>query len=107
MGMATYADREVKLERREVSATRPPLPQHPANSEKSVSKIYYHSENFRDASAVVNLPAAVGKPNHPFNGYMARCGGFGQVLAVVGEYWFPDAHGAVLDFPEGCQPRRD
>jgi len=107
MRMVTYADLEIRLERRELSATRPPNPQHPGVSAPSVTKVYYHSENFRDASAAVNLPAAVGHPNHPFNGYIARCGGFGQVLAVVGEYWFPDAHGGLLDFPEGCKPRRD
>lgn len=55
----------------------------------------------------MNLPAAVGHPNHPFNGYVARCVGFGQVLAVTSECLFPDGHGTLLDFPEGYQPRRD
>jgi hydroxyethylthiazole kinase len=106
MRMAQYADHNIHLERREVSAT-PPSAHHPANSTMSVTKVYYHSNNFRDASAVVNLPAAVGNQNHPFNGYIARCVGFAQVLAVVSEYFFPDAHGALLVFPEGYQPRRD
>ncbi|TCK95840.1 hypothetical protein B0G74_2480 [Paraburkholderia sp. BL9I2N2] len=107
MSMAQYADRDIRLERREVSATPPPNPHHPANNATPVTKIYYHSENFRDASAAVNLPAAVGHPNHPFNGYVARCVGFGQALAVVSEHFFPDAHGALLVFPDGYQPRRD
>jgi predicted chitinase len=107
MSMAKYADRDIRLERREVSATPPPNPHHPGNNATHVRKTYYHSENFRDASAAVNLPAAVGHPNHPFNGYIFRCVAFGQVLAVVGEYSFPDGHGVLLDFPEGYQPRRD
>ncbi|MFM0480093.1 M23 family metallopeptidase [Paraburkholderia strydomiana] len=107
MGMVRYADQNIRLERRAVSATPPPNPHHPGNGATSVTKIYYHSGNFRDASAIVNLPAAVGHPNHPFNGYVARCVGFGQVLAITSEYLFPDGHGTLLDFPEGCQPRRD
>ncbi|WP_321936071.1 M23 family metallopeptidase [Paraburkholderia sp. J8-2] len=106
MGMAKYADCDIRLQQREVSATRPP-PQHPASNGSPAIKTYYHSENFRDASAIVNLPAALGHPNQPFNGYIARCGGFAQVLAVVGEYRFPDAQGNLLDFPKGNQPRRD
>ncbi|MFM0227251.1 hypothetical protein [Paraburkholderia dipogonis] len=107
MGMAKYADRSTNLQRRTVSATRPPNSHHPGNGGSSITKIYYHSESFRDASAVVNYPAAVGQPNITFNGYIARCVGFAQTLAVVGEPWFADEHGAPLAFPEGRQPRRN
>ncbi|PRX26635.1 hypothetical protein B0G75_118138, partial [Paraburkholderia sp. BL18I3N2] len=107
MGMAKFADRTIGLERHEVLATRPPNPHNPASGNPPVRKIYYHSENFRDASAIVNYPAAVGHPNVAFNGYVARCIGFAQTLAVTGEPWFQDAHGTLLLFPEGRQPRRD
>ncbi|MHB9836777.1 hypothetical protein Q8F57_018245 [Paraburkholderia terrae] len=107
MGMAKYADRSISLQRRTVSATQPPNPHHPGSSGSMATKVYYHSENFRDASAVVNYPAAVGHPNITFNGYIARCIGFAQTLAVVGEPWFFGVHGEPLDFPEGRQPRRD
>ena len=53
MSMVQYADRDIRLERREVSATPPPNPHHPANNATPVTKIYYHGENFRDASAAV------------------------------------------------------
>ncbi|MFP3799274.1 hypothetical protein [Paraburkholderia sp. SIMBA_027] len=106
MRMPEYADRPIRLVRRTVSATRPPNPHHPTN-QPSVIKIYYHSDNFRDASAIVNLPAAVGHPEYPFNGYIARCRAFGQVLAVVSEVRFPGQQGQTHEFPEGCNPRRD
>lgn len=105
-GMARYADRPTALERRVVSAT-PPNPHHPHAANPAIDKIYYHSMNFRDASASVNYPAAVGNPNFSFNGYIARCVGYAQVLAVLGECQFPDASGAfTLAFPEGRVPRR-
>jgi hypothetical protein len=106
-GMARYADRPTALERRVISATRPPDPHHPHAPNPAINKIYYHSMNFRDASASVNYPAVVGNPNSHFNGFIARCVGYAQVLAVLGEYKFPDASGAfTLAFPEGRQPRR-
>jgi len=107
MGMAKFADRTIGLERHEVLATRAPNPHNPASGNPPVRKIYYHSENFRDASAIVNYPAAVGHPNVAFNGCVARCIVFAQTLAVTGEPWFQDAHGTLLLFPEGRQPRRD
>jgi len=106
MDMARYADRSVNLQRRQVLATKPPHNHQPDNS-PAVSKVYYHSDNFRDASAVVNYPAAVGHPNVSFNGYIARCIGFAQTLAITGEPWFSDAHGTLLLFPEGREPRRN
>lgn len=106
MEMAQYADRDIVLQRREVAATKPPQHHHPDPS-PAVQKIYYHSDNFHDASAAVNYPAGVGNPNSTFNGYVARCIGFAQTLAVVGEPWFPDGTGTLLPFPEGRQPRRD
>lgn len=107
MGMARYADRPTALERRAVIARRPPDP-HQTHPNPPVGKIYYHSMNFRDTSAVVNLPSAVGQPNRPFNGYIARCVAYGQALAVLAEVKFPDASGVPsLGFPEGRNPRRD
>lgn len=107
MGMARYADRPTALERRGVTARRPPDPHH-SHPNPPVGKIYYHSMNFRDASAVVNLPSAVGQPNRPFNGYIARCVAYAQALAILAEVKFPDASGVPsLGFPEGRIPRRD
>ncbi|RQU11511.1 hypothetical protein DF153_20160 [Burkholderia cenocepacia] len=107
MGMGRYADRPIILERRAVIATRPPDRQRPRPN-PPVSKIYYHSMNFRDASAAVNLPAAVGRLHKPFNGYIARCVAFAQALAVLAEVKFPDESGAPShEFPEGRIPRRD
>jgi hydroxyethylthiazole kinase len=106
MSMATYADRAISLQRRQVSAVTPHNPHHPPTSNTPVPKVYYHSPNFHDASAAVNYPAAVGNPNASFNGYVARCVAFNHVLALVGEHWFPDGHGTLLLFPEGRQPRR-
>lgn len=105
MEMARYADRDINLQRREVSATKPPH-HHQPDPIPAIQKVYYHSDNFHDASAAVNYPAGVGNQNSTFNGYVARCVGFAQTLAVVGEPWFLDAHGATLSFPEGRQPRR-
>jgi len=105
MEMARYADRDVNLQRREVSATKPPH-HHQSDPSPAVQKIYYHSDNFHDASAAVNYPAGVGNQNSTFNGYVARCVGFAQTLAVTGEPWFSDEHGATFTFPEGRQPRR-
>jgi type VI secretion system secreted protein VgrG len=107
MGMGRYADRPTALERRAVTATRPPDPHHP-HPNPPVGKVYYHSMNFRDASAIVNLPSAVGQPNRPFNGYIARCVAYAQALAVLAEVKFPDASGGPsFGFPEGRTPRRD
>ena len=106
MEMARYADRDINLQRREVAATKPPQHHHPDPS-PAVQKVYYHSDNFHDASAAVNYPVGVGNQNSTFNGYVARCVGFAQTLAVVGEPWFSDAQGALLPFPEARQPRRD
>ncbi|WP_233425623.1 hypothetical protein [Paraburkholderia kururiensis] len=107
MGMARYADRPTTLERRTVFAKRPPDPHH-SQPNAPVGKVYYHSMSFRDASAVVNLPSAVGQPNRPFNGYIARCVAYVQALAVLAEVKFPDASGVYsLGFPEGRAPRRD
>ncbi|MGF6533419.1 putative chitinase [Paraburkholderia sp. GAS206C] len=107
MKMAQYADRNISLERREVSATQPPNPHHPDASNSAVTKIYYHSAGFRDASAIVNLPSAVGHENAPFNGYIARCVAYAQALAVLSDIMFPDASGTLsLIFPEGRSPRR-
>ncbi|ALL69785.1 Peptidase family M23 (plasmid) [Paraburkholderia caribensis MBA4] len=106
MGMAKFADRSINLQRREVQATRPPNSHHPDSNNSPITKVYYHSDNFRDASAVVNYPAAVGHPGVAFNGYIARCIAFAQTLAVVGERLFPDQHGVPLAFPEGQQSRR-
>ncbi|MBN3722850.1 M23 family metallopeptidase [Burkholderia sp. Ac-20379] len=103
-GMARYADEPTFLERCAVIAKRPP-DSHP---NPPVGRIYYHSMNFRDASAVVNLPSAVGQINIPFNGYIARCVAYAQALAVLAEIKFPDASGIPsLEFPEGRVPRRD
>ena len=105
MEMAQYADRDINLQRRVVSAMKPPHHRQPDPS-PPVEKIYYHSDNFHDASAAVNYPAGIGNQNSTFNGYVARCVGFAQTLAVVGEPWFYDVHGATLSFPEGRLPRR-
>jgi hypothetical protein len=70
MEMAQYADRDIVLQRRVVAATKPPQHHHPDPS-PAVQKIYYHSDNFHDASAAVNYPAGVGNPNSTFNGYVA------------------------------------
>jgi hypothetical protein len=105
--MAFYADQPLAIVRNVVTATLPPRhrrdPQ-PAGSLQS--KIYYGSPNFWDASAAVNYPAAVGRPERRFNGYIARCVGFAQVLAVTGETWFADSNGKALVFPQGSNPRR-
>ena len=72
----------------------------------SASKTYYHSDSFRDASAAVNLPDAVGKPHIKFNGYEARCLPHAQALAILGEPRFPGATaGTWLDFPEDMKRR--
>ncbi|MBB5408723.1 hypothetical protein HDG34_002660 [Paraburkholderia sp. HC6.4b] len=106
-GMGVYADKQIALERRGVAATRPPVHHQQNSSNPPVSKVYYHCASFRDASAAVNLPAAVGHPERPFNGYIARCVGYAQALAVLGDMFFPDAQGAMtLGFPEGREPRR-
>ncbi|OMG72763.1 M23 family metallopeptidase [Burkholderia ubonensis] len=107
MRMATYADKDVILERRTVQAKRPPDKHHPNAPNPLVTKIYYHSMAFRDASAAVNLPAAVGDPDRSFNGYIARCVAYAQVLAVLGDMFFPDASGESLLFPEDRTPRRN
>lgn len=105
--MARYADGPTVLERCAVIAKRPPDSHH-SYPNPPVRKIYYHSMNFRDASAVVNLPGAVGKLNIPFNGYVARCVAYAQALAVLAEIEFPGASGeGSLGFPEGRIPRRD
>ncbi len=108
MSMGRYADGPIILERRAVTATRPPVSQRPHTLNPPVGRIYYHSISFRDASAAVNLPAAVGRPNAPFNGYIARCVAYAQVLAVLAEIKFPDASGdSSMGFPEGRTPRRN
>ncbi|GAB3628663.1 hypothetical protein PTE30175_00773 [Pandoraea terrae] len=108
MQMGRYADQAKPLERRVVHAIRPPDKKNPNLPNPPRSKIYYHSMSFRDASAAVNLPAAVGNPERYFNGYIARCVAHAQVLAVVGEPFFPDAAGAhTLHFPEGRTLRRE
>lgn len=104
MGMVRYADRPIAFERRTVMATKPT--HHPGAPNPPINKVYYHSSSFRDASASVNYPAAIGNPAVSFNGYVDRCIPFAQVIAVVGEPWFPAENGAV-EFPEGRQPRRD
>ncbi|WP_321846964.1 M23 family metallopeptidase [Paraburkholderia bannensis] len=107
MRMAQYADKPLKLERKTVQAKKPVDHHHPDAPNPLIQKIYYHCMAFRDASASVNLPAAVGDPNHHFNGYIARCVGFAQALAVLGEMMFPDSSGnQVLLFPEDRSPRR-
>ncbi|MEP9321871.1 hypothetical protein PPMP20_01795 [Paraburkholderia phymatum] len=82
--MARYADQAITLERRTVGAIHPVDHHHPNAPNPVLNKVYYHSENFRDASATVNLPSAVGHPNSHFNGYIARCVGFAQVLCRAG-----------------------
>lgn len=105
-GMARHADKDVNLQRRTVAARRPPDPHHPNVPNPPVQKIFYHSMAFRDASAAVNLPSAVGNPNMHFNGYIARCVAYAHALAVLGDILFPDASGELLLFPEGRTPRR-
>lgn len=104
-GMTRYADNQLMLERRVVTATKPPH-NHQPDSTPAVRKVYYHSNNFREASALVNYPAAVGNSNISFNGYVDRCVPFAQVLAVTGEALFPSGNG-LIEFPEDRQPRRD
>ncbi|MFM0604885.1 hypothetical protein PQR05_10205 [Paraburkholderia sediminicola] len=106
MGMARHADKDVNLQRRTIVARRPPDPHHPHVPSPPVQKIFYHCMAFRDASAAVNLPSAVGNPNMNFNGYIARCVAYAQALAVLADILFPDASGGLLLFPEGHTPRR-
>ncbi|WP_321963559.1 hypothetical protein [Paraburkholderia sp. J7] len=100
MRMARYADTPMVLERRTVMATAPSTPNHAASQNHPVIKTYYHSNNFRDASASVNYPVSVGNPSISFNGDVDRCIPFAQSLAVVGQVWFPSENG-LIDFPEG------
>jgi len=95
------------LERREVLAIHHPDKHHQNVPNVPTARIYYHNPSFRDASAAVNLPAAVGDPAKHFNGYIARCVPYAQALAVLDNLRFPDASGAHnLMFPEGRKPRR-
>ena len=72
----------------------------------SFATTYYHSDSFRDTSAAVNLPDAVGKPHIKFNGYESRCLPHAQALAILGEPRFPGATaGTWLDFPEDMKRR--
>jgi len=106
-GMARYADRATQLERRVVVAYKRPDKKHPNAPNPPINKVYYHSANFRDASAAVNLPEAVENPSQAFNGYIARCIPFAQAVAVLDDILFPGPLGLVtLMFPEGRTPRR-
>lgn len=73
------------------------------------TKIYYRSNSFWRASAVVNLPTAVNSIDfRGLNGFDARCVAFGYALAVLTEMRFPDAHGEIVsEFPQTNIPRRD
>ena len=93
--MAQYADKFNGVERKIL----------PTNMGK---RAYYHSSSFRDASAIVNLPAAVGNPDKKFKGYEARCVSYAQVLAIlVDQALFADANGKLLDFPDGMIRRTE
>ena len=93
--MAKYADRFNGLERKTLRTNLG-------------TKVYYHSSSFRNASAAVNLPAAVGDPNHKFNGYEARCTAHAQVWAILADQdLFADVTGKLQNFPEGMIRRTE
>ena len=104
--MAQYADRPVQLIYTPVKAYRPsPSGQfHPGTAK---IKIVYRSHSFWDASAAVNLPAAIGHYHRHFNGYYARCVAYAVALTVLGEPYFPDEHDQpTLLYPEGYTLRK-
>lgn len=71
------------------------------------NKVYYHSDNFRDASAEVNLPRAVGHPNAHLNGHISVAWILLKIPAVVGEDQFLDESGALgLAFPGNGTQRK-
>jgi predicted chitinase len=97
LAMARYADKPHALERREVS-----IYQHAGQTE-----VYYRSSAFWQASAAVNLPAAVGSLySKSLNGFADRCCAYAQVLMVASDMAFPKVDGSVSLWPESLTTRR-